>query len=490
MSANSTQLIHELRADFETLLNLVSGPTARTATVDQMERSLFRHLLRVGRKLLRLFLACRVQAESHAPQWGWQRQKLPYHAQKAVDYFSVFGKVAVARAYFYAPGQAGKCPLDRALSLPERCYSDLLMECAELLAVDSAYDKAVGVLARLLGVNPSVLAVETAVAEHSQVVSAFYAQQEPFPRHEEGPILVAQADGKGVPLVRPEGEVPKVRRGKGDKKTRKKEAIAVALYTIDPYPRTPHDVVAALFREKPPRAGRPAPQHKQVFASLDGKAAALRRLAQWAAKREGAHTRSGQRVALTDGAEALQAQMQGHLPDFPLVLDIIHVVEHLWMAGTALYGETDPHREAWVKTQALDILSSRAQAVIERLEDNARILTPESRAAKALRREAGYLQRNLPFMDYARYLKNGWPIGTGVVEGACRHLVKDRMELSGMRWTIAGAEALLALRAVNENGDWEAFHHFRRQRRHKQLYGKPLNETWIDPVERLEINQI
>ncbi|OGO46554.1 MAG: hypothetical protein A2W37_06930 [Chloroflexi bacterium RBG_16_63_12] len=76
-----------------------------------------------------------------------------------------------------------------------------------------------------------------------------------------------------------------------------------------------------------------------------------------------------------------------------------------------------------------------------------------------------------------------------VVEGACRHLVKDRMELSGMRWTVAGAEAL-ALRAVNENGGWEAFHHFRRQRRHQQLYDKPLNETWIDPVERLEINQI
>ena len=77
-----------------------------------------------------------------------------------------------------------------------------------------------------------------------------------------------------------------------------------------------------------------------------------------------------------------------------------------------------------------------------------------------------------------------------MVEGACRHLVKDRMKLSGMRWTVAGAEALLALRAVNENGSWEAFHRIRRQRRHKQLYGKPLNETWIVPVERLEINQI
>jgi hypothetical protein len=182
--------------------------------------------------------------------------------------------------------------------------------------------------------------------------------------------------------------------------------------------------------------------------------------------------------------------MQAHLPDFPLVLDIIHVIEHLWTAGTALYGETDPHRAAWVKAQTLDILSSHIETVIERLEDKACALSPDSHAAKTLRREAGYLQRNRPFMDYARYLKQGWPIGTGVVEGACRHLVKDRMELSGMRWTVTGAEALLALRAVHENGDWEAFHRFRRQRRHRQLYGKPLNETWIDPVERLEINQI
>ena len=85
---NATQLIRELRADFETLLNLVTGPTARTATVGQMERSLFRHLLQMGRKLLQVFLARRVQAESHAPQWGWQKRKLPYHAQKAVDRYA------------------------------------------------------------------------------------------------------------------------------------------------------------------------------------------------------------------------------------------------------------------------------------------------------------------------------------------------------------------------------------------------------------------
>ena len=216
MSVNVSQPIHELRADFEHLLNLVTGAQAQTATLDQMERSVFRHLLRMGRKLLEVFLAGRVQAESHAPHWGWQRRKLPYHSQKSVDYFSVFGKLTFARAYFYAPGQAGKCPLDRALSLPERCYSDLLRECAELLAVDGAYDKAVQVLARLLGVNLSVLAVETAMITDHPAVSAFYAQRPAFARREEGPLLVAQADGKGVPLVRPAETTPKVRRGKGD----------------------------------------------------------------------------------------------------------------------------------------------------------------------------------------------------------------------------------------------------------------------------------
>jgi len=437
MSVNASQLIRELQADFEHLLNLVTGAQAQTATLDQMERSVFRHLLRMGRKLLEVFLAGRVQAEAHAPRWGWQRRKLPYHSQKSVDYFSVFGKLTFARAYFYAPGQPGQCPLDRALSLPERCYSDLLRECAELLAVDGAYDKAAQVLARLLGVNLSVLAMETAMVTDHPAVLAFYAQREAFARREEGPILVAQADGKGVPLARPAETTPKVRRGKGDKKTRKKEAIAVALYTIAPYRRTPQDVVVALFGEHPPRAERPAPCHKQVFASLDGKATALKRLARWAAKRDGRHIR--QRVALTDGAEALQDQTRLRLPDFTLVLDIIHVVEHLWKAGTALYGETDPARTEWVKTQALEILSSRAETVIDRLQDKAQALAPTSRAAKALRRVAGYLQRNLPYMDYARYLKQGWPIGTGVVEGTCRHLVKDRMELSGMRRTIAGA---------------------------------------------------
>jgi hypothetical protein len=486
MSLTSTQMIQQLRADFEKLLGLVTGSGAHTATLDQMERNLFRQVLRLGFKLLQLFVTTRVQAESHAPQPGVGKTRLPYHSQKPIDYFSIFGKLTFARAYFYHAGQPGVCPLDQALSLPERCYSDLLMESAEVLAVDSAYDKSLQVLTRLLGVTVPELALETQVADHSQTVKAFYRQQPKFLCTEEGSILVAQADGKGVPMVRRETLSPKARLSKGDKKTRKKEAIAIAVYTIAPYRRTPHDVVNALFKKGTAQPHRPAPCHKQVFASLDGKDAAFKRLAEWVRRRTGSHLRS--RVALTDGAEPLQKHMRAKLPGFTLVLDIIHVDEHLWKAGTALYGETDVQRAAWVETQMRDILSSHTHRVIQRLEKEASSLPKSSSVGKVLGQVANYLRRNTVYMDYADYLRHGWPIGTGVVEGTCRHLVKDRMELSGMRWTLSGAGALLALRAVNENDDWEAFHDYRRKQRHKELYGTPMNTHWLHHVEQLEIN--
>jgi hypothetical protein len=199
-----------------------------------------------------------------------------------------------------------------------------------------------------------------------------------------------------------------------------------------------------------PPPGRPAPRHKQVFASLGGKDQAIKRLAAWVARREGEHIR--ERVALTDGAEPLQKHVLAKLAGFTLVLDIIHVNEHLWQAGTAIYGETDAHRTAWVEAQMLDILSSRSHQVIQRLEDKAATLQRSSQAAKTLRGVANYLRRNQPHMDYAQYLRRGWP-------------------------------------AVNENGDWDDFHNFRRIRRHQRLYGTPMNTDWLAHVERLEINQ-
>jgi len=486
MSFNSTQIIHRLTTEFEELLELVTGAAAQTATIDQMERSLFRRVLSFGFKLLQLFVMARVEAESHTPLVKKDGTMLPYHSQKPCDYFSIFGKLTFKRAYFYARGESGQSPLDESLSLPKRCYSDLLMESAELLGVEGSYRKGLRVMARLLGLTLPELALETSVAEHSQTVKAYYAQKASFPIAEEGPILVAQADGKGVPMVRRETADLKVRRGKGNRKTQKKEAIATAVYTIEPYYRTPQDVIEALFRKSDPTASRPVPLHKQVFASLRGKELAIKRLASWVRRREDQQV--CERLALTDGDESLQKQMLAKLPGFTLILDIIHAVEYLWKAGTALYGETDPNRTEWVEARTLELLSSHSEEIIQQLENKASKLSRSSQAAKTLHSVANYLRRNQPYMDYAEYLRRGWPIGTGVIEGTCRHLIKDRMELSGMRWTKTGAGALLALRSVNENGDWEDFHQFRRLLRHQRLYGTPMNTVCLDQVEKFEIN--
>jgi hypothetical protein len=404
---------------------------------------------------------------------------LKYHNLRQTTYFSVFGKVRFRRHYFYAPGHAGVCPLDAELSLPPRCYSDLLRDWAEYCTTDESYDESITVLKRILGLSISKLALETGVQEDAADMEAFYEQKDVPPSEDEGPILVVQADGKGVPMVRTEPASRPARRGKGEKRTQKKEAVVTAIYTIEPYRRTPQEIVEALLRDltgdepvhqaSTPRPQRPVPVGKEVRATLDGKEVAFERLAQRVAQRDGEHIRH--RVALTDGDEALQGQVADQLSEFTLILDIIHGSEYLWKAGNAVLGETHPDRTAWVGEQLLEILSGRTTAVIETLESLAQDPALSSAQREALNTTIGYYRRNLPYVRYDEYLAQGWPIGTGVVEGACGHLVKDRMEQSGMRWTQEGAQAILDLRAVRVNDDWDAYQDFRRQQQHQRLYG-------------------
>ena len=212
---------------------------------------------------------------------------------------------------------------------------------------------------------------------------------------------------------------------------------------------------------------------------MKGKDFALGRLVGRVDQREGEHIQ--QRAALTDGAEALQDRILSKFPDFELILDIIHVSGYLWDAANALgpgaqgprahLGETHLDRTAWVKEQLLLILSGKTTAVIQTLESLVQGPTTSTAQRKVLNTTIGYYRRNLPYMHYDRYLDRGWPISSGVVEGACGHLVKDRMEQSGMRWTRLGAQAILELRAARVNDDWDAYQHFRRRCQHQRLYG-------------------
>ena len=385
-------------------------------------------------------------------------------------YISIFGELWVKRHYFTARGHPGIAPLDASLSLPEGAYSDLLRDWGAYGATAQDYRENQTLLERILGVKVPLATLEQQAQRSAKDVEAFYAQPKTRrdPAHS-GSILVVQADGKGVPMILPVSQEP-ARLGKPQRRGTKKEAVVTCLYTIAPYVRSAEEVAAAILHEgeRKPMRRRPRPVGKEQHATLAGKAVACADLAQRAAQRDGRQIQH--RVALTDGAEALQTQVQAHCPGHTLILDIMHANEYLWDAATALVGEAETKRRRWLRPKLVQLLEGKVAEVIHSLEVAVAAPRRTRGQRQVLERTIGYYRRNQPYMRYDHYLAQGWPIGTGVVEGACGHLVKDRMEQAGMRWTVPGAQAILDLRAVRLNGDWDAYWRFHRQQQHQRLY--------------------
>jgi hypothetical protein len=471
MTSNPEPIVQRLQHEFQNLLAYVIGPEARLQTAYTVELTLFRRRLALGAALLRLCFVTRAAVRPAEPVIAPDGTRLTYRDQRPTTYYAVFGKVRFWRHAFTAPGQEGSCPLDAELSLPARCYADLLREWAVYGATDESSRERQTVLEPILGLSLRVHALETCVTEAGEDVTTFDEQPaDPAAPVPAGTILVVQADGKGVPMVQPPPQTPAGRLGKGQKRGKKTEAVVTGLYPVSPYPRTPQEVGAALLQDpgRPEPAARPPPEGKARRATRAGQAVAMRRLAQRVAQHEGPHIQP--RVALTDGAKALQQQLVAHVPESPVILDISHATESLWDTANALLGETHPHRVAWVRAYLAPLLAGQTDAVITALEAEANDPTRTATERQAVRRTIGYYQHNRPYMRYDESLARGWPMGTGVIEGACGHLVKARLEQSGMRWTKAGAQAVLDLRAVRLNGHWARYWQFHRQQPHQRLY--------------------
>jgi hypothetical protein len=252
---------------YRQLLASVIGTESRTASAYEVERRLVRGVLALGGTLLRLFFESRAATRPAGPVVGSDGTVLAYHDRRPVTYLSVFGKIAFHRHAFAAPGQAVVCPLDAELSLPERCYSDLLREWSGFGSADAAFREVAASLERILGWSLSIQALETNAREDAVDVSAYYERRVvPTAPTEAASILVAQADGKGIPMVQPPTERP-ARRGKGHPSNRLREAVVTALYTIQPYQRTPEAVVGGAAARSGSTGPRPAPTPGQQRAA-------------------------------------------------------------------------------------------------------------------------------------------------------------------------------------------------------------------------------
>lgn len=386
--------------------------------------------------------------------------------------------ITVERRKYYSQETGSYYPLDAQLNLPKARHSYLLQSWIARAASAEAFEPSLVLLNEILGQHFKAMTAQRISQRRGAQVEAYYQQNPPV--ETEGAVLGVSFDGKGVPILKTERDSAteeSVRLMKGQKRGIKKQATVSVSFSFDPAPRTPQEVAKSLHRrwgEDEKQARKRARRHRRQRDQLKP------RQAQYVHKRAflGPQTKAlgyGMKdlkgrnpegtkeiIVLIDGHRGLVAGVPKALSEAGLsaaavILDIVHVSEYLWKAANALLGEQHPEREGWVYERLLLLLESRAHEVIAELEQ---IEAPPKGVVEAVR----YFRNHCHMMDYKHYLRCGYPVSTGLVEGCCGHLVKDRMEGSGMRWSRSGAQHVLDIRAVAKNGDWEDFSRFVKER--------------------------
>jgi hypothetical protein len=466
---------------FDALRDLVQQAVQEKQRIDTVERSLMRQLLALGHTLLSAFVAKQGDGDL-GPEvetvGGQTARRLPERHDRR--YVSIFGELAIDRVvYGTREGQViERVPLDERLGLPEGDFSYVLEDWGQRLCLKESFAEAGHSLEMLLGLKLRTRTLEHMSRQVAGDAPAFQDALPSPPPEEEGPLMVVTADGKGVPMRRPPQDAPRPhhRRTKGEKANKKQMACVGAVYSIEPFVRKADDILDEVLRDK--KAGeRPGPQHKHVWAEMtrevagetaNAKEALFSRLEAELAARNSGHDRPV--ICLMDGERALWEMQREHFCGAVGILDLFHVLERLWAVAHCFHKEgSDPARK-YVEERLRDLLQGRVGYVIAGLRrrlSGGKLSGPKKKVVKSA---VEYLANNREHMRYDEYLAAGYPIGSGVAEGACRHLVKDRLEQTGMRWTVEGAQAMLHVRALYLNDQWGDFIEFRAEREQTRLY--------------------
>jgi hypothetical protein len=466
------------------LLTYIRTAATQGTAVHEVERGIWQRILQMGRTTLGHFFALQGTGDlgdTVTLPDGPTCERLPeVHRRR---YVSIFGAFVLARTV-YGSREGQKIdfvPLDNRLQLPESIFSYVLQDWDQGLCVEQAFGPAQSTVARILNLPQSVDSLEQMNVQMATQVTDFRENRPQPDPATEGPILVTSADGKGIIMRRSQDDpAPAAHRSKGQKASQKRMATVGTAYTVDRYVRTPEDVLAALFRDGPKPPPRPPSCHKRVWASLpqedpDGVVqSSLEIVYAWLLNEVVERNPDGTKelVHLGDGQESLWQACQDHLPQRQRtdILDLLHVTPRLWQAAHVFYPEGSPEAEAFARERILRVLRGEVTGVVQGLRRMGTQWGLKGSKQKTLAHVCAYLSKNRERMRYDEYLAKGYPIASGVIEGACRHLVKDRMERAGMHWTPRGAQAMLDLRSTYVNGDWEEYQAYRIQRETQRLY--------------------
>lgn len=475
---------------FETLVGWLGHAEAAALSAAELEERLQEQSREVFRQLFADYLELRARDEP--------RLSLVVNAQAmthgAVEVghtrplATVFGEVEVRRLAYRKRGCPNLYPADAGLNLPSEKQSHGLRKLAAVEGSRGSFDEAVQAIARATGQKVGKRQVEDLAALAAVDFESFYATRLPPPgtAHD---LLVLQVDGKGI-VMRPDALRPPTakaaakarhklttRLSKGEKRNRKRMAELGAVYDTTPVTRSSADIFPANDTERQAAKDGPTATNKWLVASVVQDAATvIARVFDEADRRDPKHTRTW--VALVDGnvhqIDRIKAEAKARNVNVAIVCDLVHVVEYLWKATWSLHPEADPAAEQWVRRQALAVLAGDALKVARAIRRQATKagLSPTQR--KGADEAADYLTSKAPYLNYPLALGSGWPIATGVIEGACRHIVADRFDVTGARWGLAGAEAILKLRALRSNGDFQNYWTWHldqeRQRVHESRY--------------------
>ncbi len=491
---------HSLIEQAQVMMGSVEQAYRRGQAVHEVEQELFKQALELGRLGLGLFFElCGDGDRGERVQLGDGREVKRLETPHGRAYQSVFGLYELERVvYGSREGQKIEyVPLDEQLQLPQSKFSYLLQDWNPSLAVKIPYAPVNATLEKMLAISQSVHSLERGNEQLSASVGEFWEARLPGPEAQGEEIVVATVDGKGVVMRKAKPEPEEAKAGQCDSvreadtseedqpKGRKKMAVIGSAYTIAPYVRTPEEVLEALFRT-PKAPGeeavepRPKPLAKAIRASLrrdeeDTLKPAYDEIFGWLAEEVRHRRAEGPRatVLLVDGQKSLWTAGKAHLgKESPIeILDLLHANSYVWKAAALLYPEAKAEALIFfVKPRIKRLLNGEVEGVIQGLRSMGTRRGLKGKRLKQLTQVCAYLQNNAHRMRYDEYLAAGYPIASGVIEGACRHVIKDRMERSGMRWTLSGAQSMLSLRCIYLNGDWEAYMKFHIAKETRRLY--------------------
>jgi hypothetical protein len=481
----------------------LAGQACRAVTLDAMEALVIGQGRELLRGLVQLGLDTQADAEVRVARVtgadGVPRARAERgHVRRVV---TRLGAVSVRRTGYRSgiKGVPSLFPRDALLNLPPCGYSWGLQQLAEMFSRSGSYEQAGEFVLAVTGVSIGKRQLEQITAAAAADAERF-CQDRPRDQQElagtgqagqDLPPLAISADGKGV-AMRPEARRRRTkapdartqtfehRRGTGEKGHKRMAETGCVFDVLPPdQPRTPEQV---MHPDPDPRAqDRPRAVNRwyacDITASRD---VTIGKVFDEADRRDPGHQRT--LIVLVDGdihqIALFQAQAAARGITITILVDFIHVLEYLWKAAWCFHQPRDPAMEDWVTAQALDILHGRTATVITRISQLAEDHPPQgSEHAKIIRKTLHYLNAKQPYLDYPRALASGWPIATGVIEGACRHLVQDRMAITGARWGLPGAQAMLWLRAIHASGDHDAYWGWHIQQEHQRNHLSRYHDT-------------